>query len=308
MQILFNHRRGGRSQVIHISRWQLAGVLTMLLTTMLLFSGLIYSFVFLKAAREQWPIISSLAKPMVQGETAQRDRYVRDNLDAMAQKMGEMQAKLVRLESLADRVAGQAGLKSSDFKPNERVPRTGGQGGPFVPVTTPTFESLTSMIDQLVERAEVHHDVFTLVESKLREGRLAQLLMPSMKPVSVPVGSGFGFRADPFSGRPALHAGIDFPAEPGTPIMAAAGGVVTSMEVHPAYGNLVEVDHGNNLVTRYAHASKVLVRQGDVVKRGQVIAHVGNTGRSTGPHLHFEVLVEGTPQDPSKFLGASAQR
>jgi murein DD-endopeptidase MepM/ murein hydrolase activator NlpD len=116
------------------------------------------------------------------------------------------------------------------------------------------------------------------------------------------VGSGFGFRADPFSGRAALHTGLDFPSEVGTPVHAAAGGVVLMSEVHPEYGRLVELDHGNGLVTRYAHNSKVLVKAGDLVKRGQVISEVGTSGRSTGAHLHFEVLVDGVPQDPAKFL------
>jgi murein DD-endopeptidase MepM/ murein hydrolase activator NlpD len=101
-----------------------------------------------------------------------------------------------------------------------------------------------------------------------------------------------------------LHSGLDFQADPGTPILAAAGGVVVTQEFHPAYGNMVEIDHGNNLITRYAHASKVWVKQGDLVKRGQKIADVGTTGRSTGPHLHFEVMVQGVPQDPQKFLAA----
>jgi murein DD-endopeptidase MepM/ murein hydrolase activator NlpD len=118
----------------------------------------------------------------------------------------------------------------------------------------------------------------------------------------VSVGSGFGWRIDPFTGLSAMHEGLDFPASVGTPIYAAAGGVVVSQEVHPQYGNLIEVDHGNDVLTRYAHLSRSLVKKGDLIKRGQKIAEVGNTGRSTGPHLHFEVLVRGVAQDPQKFL------
>jgi murein DD-endopeptidase MepM/ murein hydrolase activator NlpD len=118
------------------------------------------------------------------------------------------------------------------------------------------------------------------------------------------LGSSFGFRIDPINGRQALHTGLDFQAPQGTPILAAAGGVVVTQEYHPAYGNMVEVDHGNELVTRYAHAHETFVKKGDIVKRGQKVATVGSTGRSTGPHLHFEVLVQGVPQDPQKFLTA----
>jgi murein DD-endopeptidase MepM/ murein hydrolase activator NlpD len=127
-------------------------------------------------------------------------------------------------------------------------------------------------------------------------------MIPTSRPVMGSIGSGFGFRSDPFSGAPALHTGLDFPGESGTPIQAAAGGVVLATEFHPAYGHVLEIDHGNGLVTRYAHTSKMLVKRGDLVKRGQTIAEVGTSGRSTGPHLHFEVLVEGVHQDPAKFL------
>jgi murein DD-endopeptidase MepM/ murein hydrolase activator NlpD len=119
---------------------------------------------------------------------------------------------------------------------------------------------------------------------------------------NAPLGSGFGFRIDPITGDRALHTGLDFSAETGTPILAAAGGVVTSQEFHPAYGNVVDLDHGNGLVTRYAHASRVHVKLGQIVKRGQAIAEVGNTGRSTGAHLHFEVWFNGVVQDPQHFL------
>jgi murein DD-endopeptidase MepM/ murein hydrolase activator NlpD len=134
---------------------------------------------------------------------------------------------------------------------------------------------------------------------------MKKLMVPTQHPVNAGhLGSAFGWRIDPFTGRSALHTGLDFQADTGSQIQAAAGGVVVAAEVHPQYGNMVEVDHGNDLITRYAHASRLLVKKGDLVKRGQKVAEVGTTGRSTGPHLHFEVLVQGVPQDPQKFLAA----
>jgi len=131
------------------------------------------------------------------------------------------------------------------------------------------------------------------------------MMVPTQAPVQTGnLGSTFGWRIDPFTGRTALHTGLDFPAEPGTPIYAAAGGVVVTQEFHPQYGNMIEIEHGNDLITRYGHSSRVFVKKGDLIKRGQKIAEVGTTGRSTGPHLHFEVLVSGVPQDPQKFLNA----
>ena len=142
--------------------------------------------------------------------------------------------------------------------------------------------------------------MLTLTESRLLESRLKTLMIPSSRPIDVAVGSGFGFRADPFTGRGALHTGLDFPSPIGTEIHAAAAGVVRTAEMHPEYGLMLEIDHGNGLMTRYGHTSKILVKVGDLVKRGQVVADVGTTGRSTGPHLHFEVLVDGMPQDPQR--------
>jgi murein DD-endopeptidase MepM/ murein hydrolase activator NlpD len=131
------------------------------------------------------------------------------------------------------------------------------------------------------------------------------LLVPSAMPVDVVVGSGFGFRRDPLNGRSALHTGLDFPAAVGTPIRAAAGGIVTAVDTHPEYGQLLELTHGSGLVTRYAHCTAIAVPLGALVRRGQVVAQVGNSGRSTGAHLHFEVLVDGVPQDPARFLAGS---
>ncbi len=306
MQVLITHSHAAKTQVLHFNRWQLGVGLAMLMAVLLLLSGAVYSFVFLKATRENWPIVGTIVRPLVQGEFAQRDRFMRDNLDAMAKKVGEMQAKLVKLETVSERIAGQAGVKPNELRPGGKAVR-GGQGGPFVPLTSPSLDTLNKAVDGLDEAADLQTDVLTLVESRLLEGRLSQLMMPSMAPVNGQIGSGFGFRSDPFSGRAALHSGLDFPAEVGVPIFAAAGGVVISTEPSASYGNLVEIDHGNNLVTRYAHASKVMVRTGDVVKRGQNIAQVGNSGRSTGPHLHFEVLLDGVPQDPARFLKGVAK-
>jgi murein DD-endopeptidase MepM/ murein hydrolase activator NlpD len=143
-----------------------------------------------------------------------------------------------------------------------------------------------------------------VLEAQLFEQAVKKKLIPTMMPVSAPFNaSGFGQRVDPFTGQLAMHEGIDFLADLGSPILAAAGGVVVFSGIHPQYGYMIDIDHGNDLVTRYAHCSKLLVREGDIVHRGRKIAEVGSTGRSTGPHLHFEVRVGGVPQDPRGYLG-----
>jgi murein DD-endopeptidase MepM/ murein hydrolase activator NlpD len=166
-----------------------------------------------------------------------------------------------------------------------------------------TVADLQAMMDDLDHSAVQRADVLTLMETRLFDQKMKQMMLPTQAPVAGGVvGSGFGWRIDPFAGSSAMHEGLDFPAAVGTPIYAAAGGVVVVQQAHPNYGNMVEIDHGNDLLTRYGHASRVFVKSGDVVKRGQKIAEIGTTGRSTGPHLHFEVRVRGVAQDPQKFL------
>lgn len=287
-----------KSKPLHLSGTQLvlAG-LAAALSLMLVAVGL-YHLVFLKGAREGWPVIGSLVKLVVKDEFEQRDRFMRENIDAMAKKVGEMQAKVVQLEALTERVSQLAGVPlpaSAKAKP--------GQGGALVLGRPLSLEELQQTMLDLEAISNNKSDLLTVIESRLFDQKIAKIMLPTAQPVpGSHLGSSFGFRIDPITGRSALHTGLDFQADPGTPILAAAGGVVVVQEYHPAYGNMVEIDHGNNLITRYAHASATYVKKGDLVKRGQKIAAVGSTGRSTGPHLHFEVLADGTPQDPQKFL------
>jgi murein DD-endopeptidase MepM/ murein hydrolase activator NlpD len=302
MQILITSGSTARTRVLNINQAQLALAFTALVVGLMLVSGLVYHFVFLTAAREGWPVVSQLVKLVVRDEFAQRDRFMRENLDAMASRVGDLQGRMVKLEAMGERVTGLAGVKVDDLKTLQRDAKPAGSGGPYVPLDHPTLEQLNDTITNMEHSLDQQGDLFTLAESRLFEKRLSTLMVPNTKPIDMPIGSGFGFRADPFTGRAALHTGIDFAAPPGTPILAAAGGVVLSTDYHPQYGNLLELDHGNGLVTRYAHNSRILVKTGDLIKRGQPVAQVGSTGRSTGPHLHFEVLVDGVPQDPARFL------
>ncbi len=306
MQIMITTSVLKQTRVLQFTPLSLTLTLLGLSLPLMLFSLIVYNAVLLKAARQQWPIISEAVRFVEQQELAQRDRYMRENLDAMAVKVGDLQARLMRLEAVSERVATMAGMKPEELKAIQAEPK-GAAGGPLVGMaqltaSARTIQDLDEQVSSLSNQGDLSADTYTLIESRLFEKRMAALMVPSSAPVDGPVGSGFGFRADPFTHRTALHTGLDFPADPGTAIMAAAGGVVMSAGPHPQYGQLVEVDHGNGLLTRYAHTSRMLVKQGDIVKRGQKIAEVGNTGRSTGPHLHFEVLVDGVQQNPARFL------
>lgn len=301
MQLIITDARF-RSRTIQLSGLRLTLAVLLASVCLMLLSAGLYHWVFLKGAREGWPVISTLVRVVVRDEEAQRERFIRENIDLMAKRLGEMQAKMLQLESLGERVSGLAGINPADIKSKP------GQGGLLLPGRSLNMQELQEALLDLDQWSSQRADVMTVIESRLFEQKIKKLMLPTEMPVKeVSLGSSFGWRIDPFNGRSALHTGLDFPAEVGTPIFAAAGGVVVAQEVHPQYGNMIEVDHGNALVTLYAHTSRVLVRKGDLIKRGQKIAEVGNTGRSTGAHLHFEVLVQGIPQDPQKFLNAGNQ-
>ncbi len=288
-----------KSRAVHLSGTRLLLSLLGLSLGLMVFAAGLYHWVFLKGAREGWPVIGALVKLVVKDEFEQRDRFMRENLDAMARKLGEMQAKMVQLEALGERVSGLAGLNPAEIKV---IP---GRGGTLVSGRPLTLQELQATLADLDVMTEQRVDLMTVMESRLFDQKIRKMMVPTQQPVLTGhLGSAFGWRIDPFTGRSALHTGLDFQAEPGSSILAAAGGVVVTQETHPAYGQMVEIDHGNDLITRYAHASRVWVKKGDLVKRGQKVADVGTTGRSTGPHLHFEVVVRGVPQDPQKFLAA----
>ena len=301
MQLIITDARFSRVRAIQLSGLRLIAVIFGLSLALMLLSAAMYHWVFLKGAREGWPVISTVVRLVVRDEVAQRDRFMRENIDVMAKRLGEMQAKILQLESLGERVSGLAGINPADIKAKP------GQGGVLIAEHSLSMDELQAALSDLDQLTNQRTDVMTVIESRLFEQKIKKMMVPTEQPVKdVSPGSTFGWRIDPFTGRSALHSGLDFPAEPGTPIFAAAGGVVVTQETHPQYGKMIEVDHGNDLITRYAHCSKVLVKKGDLIKRGQKIAEVGNTGRSTGTHLHFEVLVQGVPQDPQKFLNAGS--
>jgi hypothetical protein len=299
MQLIITDARFARSRAIHLSGVSL--ILTALLASVVLLTvaaGL-YHWVFLKGAREGWPVVGSFLRLVVKDEFEQRDKFMRENLDALARKLGEMQAKMTQLESLGERVSGLAGVSPKDIKSPP------GQGGVLVSGRPLSLQELQITLADLDRLTNSRTDLLTVMESRLFDQKIRSLMVPTGLPVETAnLGSAFGWRIDPITGSSALHTGLDFQADRGAAILAAAGGVVVTQEFHPAYGNMIEIEHGNDLITRYAHASKVLVKKGDLIKRGQKIAEVGSSGRATGAHLHFEVLVNAIPQDPQKFLDA----
>jgi murein DD-endopeptidase MepM/ murein hydrolase activator NlpD len=175
-----------------------------------------------------------------------------------------------------------------------------------IPPQNLSMADFNERLSLLSRSMENRTDMLSVLEAQLFEQAVKKKLLPTMMPVDAPYnGSGFGWRIDPFTGQNAMHEGIDFQADTGTPVVAAAGGVVMFAGFHPQYGNMIDIDHGNDLVTRYAHLSRLFVKEGAMVQRGRKIAESGSTGRATGPHLHFEVRFRGVAQNPARFLLAS---
>ncbi len=258
------------------------------------------------AAEVRIPFVQQLVAATQQNESRRAREFVQQNLNAMAVKLGEMQAQLTRLDALGERLSTLTGLRPQDFRFNE-APGLGGAQTLSPAPQDLSMQDFSQRLDILSRQMENRSDMLGVMEAQLFEQAVKKKLLPTMLPVNASFNaSSFGMRIDPFSGQHAMHEGIDFIADTGTPIVAAAGGVVMFAGFHPQYGYMIDIDHGNDLVTRYAHTSKMFVKEGDVIQRGRKIAEVGSTGRSTGSHLHFEVRFRGIAQNPSRFLFAGS--
>lgn len=230
------------------------------------------------------------------------------HLDAYAKELGELQARMMRLDAQSQRLAKLAGEKEnkvinqSSLKTLEHL-HHGGVGGPYVDSHHMTEVDLKLAIQSLTEAVNARDDYLSTIEAKILQKSVLKDMLPNSSPVDAAFNSSsYGWRVDPFNGNKAFHEGLDFTANTGTPIRAAADGIVSSAERTPDYGNIVKINHGSGLETRYAHASKLLVKSGERVTKGQIVAEVGSTGRSTGPHLHYEIRLNGDALDPRKYL------
>jgi len=253
------------------------------------------------AITNQSPYLQSLLEAVQAEQSRQTQSYLRESLNTMAARLGEMQAKLLRLDTLGERLSKLAGFNPKEFMFDQAPAR----GGPALAGQTQemSMSDLVHQLEQLAQQLDDRSDKLGVLESRLTLVHAKKQLLPTQLPVTTGwFSSNFGWRIDPFTGLNAFHEGMDFMAPEGEAIHAAAGGVVVYAGTHPQYGNMIEIDHGNGLITRYAHASKLIAKVGDVVLRGQKIAEVGSTGRSTGTHLHFEVRQWGAPQNPARFL------
>lgn len=226
------------------------------------------------------------------------------DLDALAIQLGDLQAQAARLNALGQRLTRMGKLDDGEFD----FAKAPSVGGPEMhnPVDVDYFApEFSDSIDRLRNQFSTQAEQLGVLETLLLDRDLEAEFMPSGMPVrSGFMASNFGMRIDPFNGSRAFHSGVDFDGNKGADVLTVASGVVIFAGRHPAYGNMIDVDHGNGYTTRYAHNDKNLVKVGDVVTGGQLIGKMGSTGRATGSHLHFEVWFEGKPINPKKFVSA----
>jgi murein DD-endopeptidase MepM/ murein hydrolase activator NlpD len=228
-------------------------------------------------------------------------RELQDRLDALAGRVGQMNAHVIRLDALGRRLTDMANLDKGEFD-FDREPAVGGPEG-IVEGAVAAAPELTQMLDDLTNQIKDRERQLAVLESLISTRNLSRQIVPGGRPVMQGwISSYFGHRADPFTGRNAFHRGLDFAGPAGAEVVAVASGVVTYSKERFGYGKCVEINHGNGYVTRYAHNQRVLVQAGETVQKGQPIALIGSTGRSTGPHLHFEVLKQGRAVDPMSFV------
>lgn len=301
MNIILVSNRLAKTRSIMLNGWQIMFLL-ILLSGLMLGISLTLQYALVRFAPEGLNDGIRTLLSRVQSDEQQRQQsYLRSSLDAMAARVGQMQAQVQRLDALGARLSKLSGMKPEEFQFGQPP----AQGGPLVtlPAREMSAASLDQQLTKLSQLINDRSDKLLAMETMLLQNQLSSKLLPSIPPINEGwYSSNFGWRIDPFTGKNAMHEGIDYVVDAGTAIHASAGGVVAYADNHLQYGNMVEIDHGNDIVTRYAHASRLLVKVGQVVRRGDKIAEVGSTGRSTGNHLHFEVRYKGTAQNPVRFL------
>jgi murein DD-endopeptidase MepM/ murein hydrolase activator NlpD len=305
MNIIFLSRREGRARRFDLARPVTLGVLAAVVLAVL---GSAFA-VGLQIGRDnhQRLVLSDtdrFGQVLVQQkqQIADMRQQLQLRVDAMAMRLGEMNAHVVRLDALGKRLTEMADIDSREFDfdrdPPRGGPETDGEG------ESAQIPDLSAMLGRLEQGVEQRESQLAALENVILARELKAEIHPEGRPVAAGfISSYFGERADPFDGREEFHKGVDFAGAAGSKVMAVAAGVVTWAGERAGYGKLIEINHGDGFITRYAHNERTLVSVGDTVKRGDTVALMGSTGHSTGPHVHFEVLRNGRQVDPLSFIG-----
>jgi murein DD-endopeptidase MepM/ murein hydrolase activator NlpD len=293
--VVADHRSAPRS--FSLGAWQLSAIL------MLAFAGLVGLVLGVG------DLVRDLSPTAAVRDSMTAVSDVGPTINMMANRLGEMEAQLLRLDTFSERLSALLGTRGAPVRATPPAGPAAGAGHDVAEphAAAPNLESLRVKLAEVAAAIEQRSSRLNQLESAVVDARADARTLPTIAPIANgPHSSDFGARTDPLNGEARFHQGIDFQAPVGTAFTAAATGVVVSAHAVPEFGNLIEIDHGNGLTTRYAHASRMDVREGEMVLKGQQIGLVGTTGRSTGPHLHFEVRDHGRALNPEKFLRLAA--
>ncbi|MCW8919435.1 MAG: M23 family metallopeptidase [Gammaproteobacteria bacterium] len=307
MNVLFISKRFGHSACLCLTKGKLlvaAAVLLLVVPLVSLYAGYQLAGGAAPLGAEEAALVINQELDKQQQAINEARRVAEENLNALTLRLGQMQAHVFRLDALGQRLTRMAELDSGEFDfsipPAQGGPEGEGSGDS---VKLPEF---MLQLDELARQLENREQQLNVLENLLMSRNLHDEVFPAGRPITKGwLSSNYGTRNDPFSGKPEFHKGVDLAGKEGSDIISVAAGVVTWAGKRYGYGNLVEVNHGNGYVTRYGHAKEVLVTAGETIRKGQRIASMGSTGRSTGPHVHFEVWVDGHTVDPSKYIHAA---
>lgn len=260
------------------------------------------------AANSGGEVLDQQALQAIKGQVEQDQQTLADTkqnteqqLQALTLRMAELQARLVRLDALGERLTSMAKLDKGEFDFSQRP----ALGGPLISDSGSSYSApgFVDTLDQLAQMVDDRYYQLEILESLMANRKIQDDTFLAGRPIKKGwMSSRFGHRADPFNGRVAMHEGVDFAGKEGSEVISVAAGVVTWSADRYGYGQMVEINHGGGYMTRYAHNKENLVKPGDVVKKGQVLAYMGSSGRSTGPHVHFEVYKHGRPVDPAAYI------
>lgn len=305
MNLIFFSRRVGRTRSLNLSHPLALGALGAAALAVL---GIAFSLGLQLGQRSSHA--SARPAPLTQvareerAELARLREQVQDRIDALAVRVGQLNAHLIRIDALGKRLTQMANISSREFNFDSEPAVGGPEEGDAGAGGAARIPELAQMLDDVQQRLETRDAQLLALENVILSRRLHDAIQPDGRPVLEGfISSYYGERQDPFTGHEAQHRGIDFAGEAGSDVVAVAAGIVTWSGQRSGYGHLIEINHGNGYVTRYAHNQRGLVEVGQTVTRGQPLALMGSTGRSTGPHVHFEVLKDGRQVDPLTFIG-----
>jgi len=241
-----------------------------------------------------------------QNELVNLQRDSEENMSALAIRLGEVKSHVIRLDALGQRLIEKAKLEKGEFDFDNSPAQGGPEATPGARGAAMSVPDFLSALDDLSKKMNNSSLQLSVLESMIMTRELHDEVYPTGRPIKRGwISSYFGYRTDPFNGRRARHDGIDLAGKKGSEVISVASGVITWAGKRYGYGNLVEINHGNGYVTRYGHNEIIEVKVGDTVKKGETIARMGSTGRSTGPHVHFEVHKNGRVVDPMRYVRAS---